>query len=799
MPPINLFNPDSLDVYSVVFEVKTQLTVMATGMQPGDYISFEIIKISGDQRAKICGCRLTPAILATIEALQELQCPACEELTQRPVRVTPQNPTAVLDVPQGTLLRAVYHGTGLDLRSVYAWGVESSTPDLTDTLRGCPPIYYPDDEQVWTDTGQFRCLADQITIEYEQVNECGRRRWFPDPERPQIWVDTGQFRCLEDQVTIEIEQSNQCNDRRWIVSETEQIWTDTGQIRCLEDQVTIENEQVNQCGDRRWVESEVEQIWTDTQAVRCLDNGTDIEIEQTNQCGDRRWSLREGEQTWRANGVHRCTSGGDVELQEVNQCGDTRWVVCGDVVWTDTGQLRCVEGDETSVVEAEQTNQCGHRRWVEIGPQEWTDTANIRCLDDEETVEVEQTNQCGHRRWVTAPYDQRWIANGTVRCFNDEYQHLEVNRCGLLRWLTIGPVTWTDTGATYCAGAARYRQQVNQCGELRWVYDGVNEWTATGETACLEGTLREQQIDSCGTLRWVDTEVECGDSVHTVSVTVEPLSGLGGDEFCWEVTLDSPVYGSDLTLESVLSGAEQDANSYVAPSLVIPIGETTGQLCVTTDPDAGGAPDRLLCLQLVASPRVPTVPAPVCALVQNPGVEPMLYNATLSALPATGDEGDTFTFTVDLDNPVVDTDLLVQVALSGTEQVAHGYASPRTVTIAVGLDTGFFTVDTINDGVGGPDTTLTGTIQSNARLATTGAPASVTVQATEIPPIDCTCQTGWFNGVGYLPSYGVYATQPEAEAAAAVLGVGYSAQSNGVNCWHVVRSGDVVVDECPPF
>ena len=62
-----LFQPSSPANDSVVFELKQQMTVVAMGMQPDDYITFEIVLISDAARAKICGCRLLES--GTVSAL----------------------------------------------------------------------------------------------------------------------------------------------------------------------------------------------------------------------------------------------------------------------------------------------------------------------------------------------------------------------------------------------------------------------------------------------------------------------------------------------------------------------------------------------------------------------------------------------------------------------------------------------------------------------------------------------------------------------------------------------------------
>lgn len=705
MFPIQLFGPLSVAPDSVVFEVPFQVTVLGLGLPEGDFITFEFVKVSGDQRQKVCGCRLSPQIFASIEGVQELQCPSCEELTQRPVRLTPQNPVVVLDVPQNTMLRAIYNGDGLETQAVRVWVVDSNTQDLTDSLRGCPPIYYPDDEQTWTDTGLFRCLPDQITVEYEQTNECGRRRWFPDPARPQRWEDTCCIRCLADGTTVEVQQVNQCGDLRWTESETvTQVWTDTGNIRCLADEVTVEAEQTNQCGDRRWVLS------------------TDVQI-------------------WLPAGVHRCTQEGTVELQEANQCGQLRWVECGAVVWIDTGLRRCLEDEIT--VEVEQTNQCGHRRW-EIADYEqvWTDTTNIRCLEDGVTVEVQQVNQCGDHRWADAGYAQVWTDTANVRCLEDgiTVEIEQANQCGGRRWADAGYAqVWTDTANIRCLEdeVTIEVEQTNQCGARRWATESFDQnWVETGTTRCADGLLEVQQVNQCGLLRWVETGDACvvtPPSVHSI-VSIVPVEDpiTEGAGACWQVTLNAPVLGADLTIDFSLSGAEQDVHGYPAPDLVIAIGNVSGIVCVPTTDDAMDELTLPLCIDAILSSRIIAAPATSCLDVEdNDEAGPGDSTHTvidLTVLPTSAAEGTEFCWTVTLSSPVAGSDLTVYGVLSGAEQGVHSYPNP-SVVIPVGMSSGDLCVTTTNDAF--PEATLPLCLAVQLSPRITSGPAAVCADVTD--------------------------------------------------------------------
>jgi len=650
MTRVVLFNSQSANIDSPTFEIKGQRTFMSTGMQPGDFMTFEIVKVAAGARSFVCGCRISEMGVGVIEGVQELQCSSCEETSQRPVRMTLQNPVVVLDFPQGVIMRAIYTGDGLDLRTVTVWSEESTTQDLTPELRGCPPIFVSEADMVWSDTGNYRCVTGG-GIQYEQTNDCGRRRWFLDVARPQVWVDTPN--------------------------------------------------------------------------TRCANNSTGVEVEQTNQCGDRRWQLSLTlVQEWVANGVHRCTPIGDVELQETNQCGNRRWVVCGSVEWIDTGKFRCGLVN----LENEQTNQCGHRRWFATNtPLTWTATGVTRC--GAVNFERQETNNCGIERWVsTGPLS--WVATGVTRCEGANLESQETNNCGGTRWTIVGPLLWTLNGQTRCVGLNFERQESNNCGGTRWVAAGLNTWSLTGVTSCVNGTTRNQQVDLCGNLRLVDTGAACGDSSHFVSSVVRaPLSGPEGTVFCWTVTLNTPVVGSPLTLGGALSGSEQSEHNYPFPNMIIPVGQSSGQMCVATNVDLLTTADLSLCLQVQPNARLGGIPAALCVTVTEGVGDPGFSQHTiLSVVPVTTPitEGQSACWNVTLNSPVVGANLPVSFSLSGDEQTVNGYLAPSLI-IAIGASAGQVCVATTDDAIDEPNRVLGLSAVVGGRVLSVPAVANITV------------------------------------------------------------------------
>lgn len=106
-------------------------------------------------------------------------------------------------------------------------------------------------------------------------------------------------------------------------------------------------------------------------------------------------------------------------------------------------------------------------------------------------------------------------------------------------------------------------------------------------------------------------------STHFILNLAVPPPAVEGSQFCWAVTLDSPVSGAALTITAALSGAEQVARGYAAPSTVIGIGQTTGQLCVQTFDDTDEELDLQLCLTIPVGGRITAGAGPACTTVED--------------------------------------------------------------------------------------------------------------------------------------------------------------------------------------
>lgn len=746
-----LFNHKSIALDSPAFELKGQKTIIAMGMLPGDYITFEIIKIDAADWSKVCGCRLIDIGKVKLSGTLPLLCPACEGAEPVPVRLTAEQPVVTLDRPQNTLLRAIYHGDGVDQQLVTVWAEITETPDLTPDQQGC----YEDcedfcEDESWNETGLHRCTP--TAVEIQEVSNCGNYRWVECG--PVVWTDTGQTRCTADGGT-EIEQINQCNQKRWAPGPA-QVWEETGEKRCTATNVQVQ--EANQCGDVRWVDG-VAIEWTPTGETRCL--GTHEMVKETNQCGDVRWV--EGDTLdWHFTGRERCLPSGVLEVEQENQCGRKRWIEEGTVEWTDTGALRCLPGEiETEI---EQTNQCGHRRWVPGPPQEWLPGGLHRCTPTH--VEIEETNQCGDRRWVECG-DVVWTDDGETRCSNGLIEKRQTNQCGQHRWVFSGLAQWTPTGEIRCvmrappgggkaslvveaeevdecgnrrwvflrdpvwSSTGRERcgddsveyEQTNDCGSVRWVAGEALDWQPTGVDACMGGTLHLQERNQCGDFRWTDTSVSCDDEPASI-VALPCLYGDGTPNDPLRIEMDN----------CLIPALHEQVKVATEPCI---LGDGTTQNPVRLDMSC-----MLDWLKLVIHPGTGiafdynidgsiTINNTCC---DEPPPEDSSHNILCEGATSPIQEGGLATFTINTITPVAGSPLNLTFDLFNSEQDEMNYPMPRYLTIPVGQSSGSVHVQTTNAWRGSShQTILEIELQPNARVMSFQEPCFVEVNGREEP------------------------------------------------------------------
>lgn len=143
------------------------------------------------------------------------------------------------------------------------------------------------------------------------------------------------------------------------------------------------------------------ELWMPTGNAECdTDNGI-YSVEYKDAYDNIKWVDYPLE--WLPTGLHRENEEDPVlyaDVEEENQCGETRWTRV-DLEWTNTGNIRCTELDDTSpeyMVLEERQNQFGDLRWFERGTEQWeTIGPDYKCVDNRKYIL--QRTVCGEERW----------------------------------------------------------------------------------------------------------------------------------------------------------------------------------------------------------------------------------------------------------------------------------------------------------------------------------------------------------------------------------------------------------------
>lgn len=626
-----LFDHTSANLDSPVFSIGEQVTVVALGMAPGDTITFEIISLASGDPSSICGCLLSKATGATIAGVQPLLCPSCESDGPVEVTLSENNPVVILDWPQGALVRAIYHGTGVNDRTAVVWYNVTNTHDVTDSMRGCVPPCCMDEDEVWAETGLQRCT--DTDVELQQISNCGNYRWIVD--EPVEWIDTGQFRCLPPaqgsaQLLTEIEQTNQCGERRWIEGPP-YTWVDTGETRCVGS--NHQSRQMTPCGEFRWVTTGPV-LWVRTGFWQCIDGVR--HWQETNQCGQLRWTAS-GDSCAVIRLCPNTPLYGDGSEQnplclDIPDLGErleglVPIITCNDERITGDGTFDdplCVELDEQVAIAV-----CEDSGLTGDGTADNPLCLNLADMiisgDDCIIVEPQPNGQiiirldgCGDGPPTPSDHTASLSVAPTTGAEGSSFT------------FTVGldsPVT----GSTLAVQVALSGSEQTDHGYAtpRVVNIGVGQTSGTfvvntvndaagGPNTTLTGTVvSNPRLSNTPTASATVTPTSAPDSQHTV-VSVTPVANpiAQGQNACWDVTLNTPVTGNPLTINFTLSGPEQIDNGYPSPSLIIPIGQSSGQVCVLTDNDST-EDDQDLCLQANLSARITGRPAPSCITVSG--------------------------------------------------------------------------------------------------------------------------------------------------------------------------------------
>jgi len=123
-----LLSKDTGDV-SQPFQLKSQITVVAFGLQEDEEVTFEVVLVDSGRQAS-CQCPPGQVVMPTVLHSFPLDC------CGTPIKLTAERPFVVIDAPQGFSLRAAWNVLPTDGQVVMY--EETTTPNLNARLNGCP-------------------------------------------------------------------------------------------------------------------------------------------------------------------------------------------------------------------------------------------------------------------------------------------------------------------------------------------------------------------------------------------------------------------------------------------------------------------------------------------------------------------------------------------------------------------------------------------------------------------------------------------------------------------------------------
>ena len=610
-----LITNTTLTGVSETFDVDTQLTMFAFGLQANMRVSLWIVKIS-DPLAARCECPPFPVQLAQVEDEFPHEC------CNTPVYLTQDAPWVIIDAPQGVKMRAkLEENTGTESAPVWelvappdgqlVYIVETKVQNVTDCMRGCRC-----DDQSWSPTGLVTCANNLVSL--EEVSNCGTKRWVECGSV--LWVPTGQTFCVDESA---------CNLEDFGLSEP-----------------GFYIEVKNQCGNTRW-ELACALEWQATGNIRC-EAGYIIAEERSTACGFTRWTNTGNPVTWSPTGATRC-SGSLYEREERDNCNNTRWVLTGSVTWLPTGNYDC----RSNVNYREERNQCGDLRWVNTG---------------------EACGASNHTMTYLTPAAAN-VVEGQVACWNITLNSAVVGSPLTIEFDLSGADQvrnsyTTPRSVTVPVGASSAQLCIATTDDT--VVDGTEQLCVSPR---LTARLTNAPAMSC--INVLDND--SSGSEHEVSWGDPPADVIEGEQACWDIVLDGPVTGSALNLTFGWSGADHVRNSYPNVVVSVPVGNSTATLCIDTVDDTDIDGTEQLCPVLLSNSRVTAGPGVQCINVLDNDIAASTHEVTCVTPPASGVEGTLFCWEFELDAPVAGTPLTVTATLSGSEQSVHNYAAPSVV------------------------------------------------------------------------------------------------------------------------
>lgn len=632
----------------------------------------------------------------------------------------------------------------------------------------------------YTETGLIRCQLDSggegglSGTVYEQVtNPCGRASWRV--RGSMTFTGTGNTRCDlsggggeggDGDGTYENEVRDDCGNLHWEYGGN-LTWTATGNSRCAGGFIEVE-ERSQPCGFLRWNATNNPVVWQPTGNTRCT--GSNFEREEIDTCGSTRWIVVGGI-VWEPTGNYDCRSNINWR-EERNQCGTLRWINTGEACGTSGHTMTYLTPQSASVVEGQ--TAC------------WNITLNTPVIGTPLTIEFDLSgadhvrNNYATPRSITIPVGQSTgqlciattddtVVDGTEQlCVTPRLTARLTNSPGTscinvldndvpegaseheVSWGGEGPddvtegeeACWTiqlDGPVTVAPLNLVFDWQGTDA--VRNGYPNSTVTIAVGDdtgTLCLT-TTDDTDIDGTETLcpvllpnvrvtsgpgasciNVLDNDVAA--SVHEVTCVDPPAAAVEGTLMCWDFTLDAPVSGAPLTVTATLSGSEQGVHNYAAPSVVVPIGQDSGTLCVQTIDDNNVEPTRQLCLVINTSSRITAVNDVPCG---GGGGQASLIFTNVVGVDQTIIEGQSLNVRVSLSAPAGVGGVSGTIAFSGSEKTAYPAAYPDiNWTVPEGSTYADYPVAIFNDAAVDGNTALYGTLTVGTVGWTLGVPGA---------------------------------------------------------------------------
>lgn len=592
---LTLFDAGTSSLESKVFRLDSQVTVMAVGMADGDYITFEVVKVKAAARQQVCGCYITPMMQSAIEGTETLQCAGC---FPSPVTLTADDPILILDSPQNSLLRAIYNGTGLDDGTASVWVESTNVPNVTDAMRGC----LVNCDTTGDGNGNSLHGVPVVTVAPASAPEGRVFCWNVSLDSPVI----GSPVYLTGRLTGSEESQNTYPFPTAVIYE--------GQSFCQLCVQTVDNGSTNDTQLYLQLQPNARLAGVPDPVMATV-TGTHASSRSTHTVASvvpNEASINEGDQACWEVTLDSAVAGTDLTvnftlsgseqtahgytlLPAIIPVGASSATVCVPTMDDEdpTNTSLCLKVKTSSRITAVPAPSC----ISVVGSAPVSSTHTVVSVVPVATPITEGATA----QWVVtldSPVSGAGLLVGFVLSGAEQsVQHYTAPSYTFPIGATTGTVSVVTTDDTTPENA------LNLCLKAK-----------------LSSRVTAVPAASCISVGDNDTP-SGGDSIHTIaSVTVSPSSATEGATYCWTVTLDAPVSGTDLTVYGNLTGSEQDVHLYPGPSGVIAVGQDHVDLCVTTIDDSIGEAPTSLCLDVVLGPRITAAPAAVCATVNADAV-----------------------------------------------------------------------------------------------------------------------------------------------------------------------------------